>query len=107
MLYSRSTLFKFDIQELTMMLGTIEILSSACQVRFGALRRPSAPFDALPRCPDPLPPPRSSRPVQSLPTKLPMLTNIAGLSCRIIELFDELDRLSNRPPPTAEASTRC
>jgi len=49
-----------------MMLGTIEILSSACQ---------------------------------ALPDKLPMLTSIAGLSKRIIELFDSLEYYASHPPP--------
>lgn len=49
-----------------MMLGTIEILSSACQ---------------------------------ALPDKLPMLTSIAGLSKRIIELFDALELYANQPMP--------
>ena len=31
-LFTKRLFFKFDIEELTMMLGTIEILSSACQV---------------------------------------------------------------------------
>ena len=65
-LFTKRLFFKFDIEELTMMLGTIEILSSACQ---------------------------------SLPSKLPMLTSIAGLSKRIIELFDALEFSANQHPP--------
>mmetsp|Transcript_38562 Transcript_38562/g.101741 ORF Transcript_38562/g.101741 Transcript_38562/m.101741 type:complete len:609 (-) Transcript_38562:800-2626(-) len=65
-LYSKRLFFKFDIEELTMMLGTIEILSSACQ---------------------------------ALPDKLPMLTSIAGLSKRIVELFDALEFYANHPMP--------
>jgi len=62
LLTRRLTFLKFDIEQLTTMLGTIEILSSACQ---------------------------------ALPTKLPMLNNIAGLSKRIIELFDALDKFAS------------
>ena len=45
LLTRRLTFLKFDVEQLTTMLGTIEILSTACQ---------------------------------ALPTKLPMLNNIAG-----------------------------
>lgn len=61
LLTRRLTFLKFDVEQLTTMLGTIEILSSACQ---------------------------------SLPTKLPNLNNIAGLSKRIMELFDALEEFA-------------
>jgi putative ATP-binding cassette transporter len=65
-LFTHRIQYYFDIEELTMMLGTIEILSSACQ---------------------------------ALPDKLPMLTSIAGLSKRIIELHDSLQVFAHEPAP--------
>ena len=46
---------------------------------------------------------------QSLPTKLPMLNTIAGLSKRIIELFDALDKFASEDEPWQHkgAAMRC